>query len=88
MNREAPNTVKTKIRIGFWNVRTMYATGKPAQIGKSAQITTEMRRYKLHMLGVSESRWTDSGRMRTTTGETLLYSGREDGQRHEGLLLS
>lgn len=66
----------------------MYATGKPAQIGKSAQITAEMRRYKLHVLGVSESRWTDSGRMRTTTGETLLYSGREDGQCHEGLLLS
>lgn len=63
----------------------MYATGKPAQIEKLAQITAEMRRYKLHVLRVSESRWTDSGRMRTTTGETLFYSGREDGQRHEGV---
>ena len=27
---------KTKIRIGFWNVRTMYETGK------LAQVTTEM----------------------------------------------
>lgn len=63
----------------------MYATGKPAQNEKLAQITAEMRRYKLHVLGVSESRWTDSCRMRTTTGETLFYSGREDGQRHEGV---
>lgn len=63
----------------------MYATGKPAKIEKLAQITAEMRRYKLHVLGVSESRWTDSGRMRTTTGETLFNSGREDGQRHEGV---
>lgn len=44
-----------------------------------------MRRYNLHVLGVNESRWTYSGRIRTTTGETLLYSGREDGQHHEGV---
>ena len=45
-------SAKTKTRIGFWNVRTMY------EAGKLAQITAEMRRYNLHMLGVSESRWT------------------------------
>lgn len=32
MNREAPKTAKSKIRIGFWNVRTMYDAGKLAQI--------------------------------------------------------
>ncbi|XP_061188858.1 uncharacterized protein LOC133197034 [Saccostrea echinata] len=80
-NREALNTAKTKIKIGFWNVRTMYA------IGKLAQVTAEMRRYNLHVLGVSESRWTDSGKIRTTTGETLLYSGREDGLHHEGVAI-
>ena len=42
---------KTKTRIGLWNVRTMYETGK------LAQVTAEMRRYNLHVLDVSESRW-------------------------------
>ena len=33
---------KTKTRIDFWNVRTMYETGK------LAQVTGEMRRYNLY----------------------------------------
>ena len=72
-------SAKTKTRIGFWNpdVRTMYETGK------LLKVTAEMRRYKLHILGVSESRWTGSGRQTTTTGETVLYSEREDNQHHE-----
>ena len=62
---EVPST-KTKTRTGFWNVRTMYQTGK------LAQVTSEIRRYKLHILGVNESRWTGSGRQTTTIGETVL----------------
>ena len=42
-------------------------------------------RYKLHILGVSESRWTVSRMQTTTTAETVLYSGREDNQYHEGV---
>ena len=49
------------------------------------QITSEMRRYGLHILGVSESRWTGSGRLRTTAGETVLYSGTADDQHHDRL---
>ena len=70
-------SAKTKTRIGFWNVRTMYETGK------LAQVIAEVQPYKLHILGVSESRWTGSGRQTTTTGETVLYLGREDNQHHE-----
>ncbi|XP_071161985.1 craniofacial development protein 2-like [Mytilus edulis] len=80
-NLEALNTAKTKTRIGFWNVRTMYSAGK------LAEITSEMRRYKLHILGIGESRWTDSGRITTRTGETALYSERVDGQHHEGVAI-
>ena len=79
--REDLNTTKTKLRLGHWNVRTMYETGK------LAQVTSEMRRFKLHVLGVSESRWTGSGRMKTTTGETVLYSGRNDDLHHEGVAI-
>lgn len=50
-NREALNTAKPKIRIGFWIVHIMYATSEFAK--KKA----EMRRYKFHVLGVSENKW-------------------------------
>ena len=41
--------------------------------GKLAQVTSEMKRYNIDILGVSESRWTGSGRLTTSTGETVLY---------------
>ena len=74
-------SAKCKTRIGFWNVRTMYETGK------LAQVTSEMKRYNLHILGVSESRWTGSGRITTDDKETVLYSGREDNHHSEGVAL-
>ena len=43
-------SAQTKTRIGFWNVRSKYETGK------LAQVTAEMRRYNLHVLGVSGER--------------------------------
>ena len=49
-------SAKTTTLIGFWNVRTMY------EQGRVAQVIAEMKRYKLDILGVSESRWTKSGR--------------------------
>ena len=36
------SSTKTKTRIGFWNVGTMY------EKGKLAQVTAEMRRYNLY----------------------------------------
>ncbi|KAK3783096.1 hypothetical protein RRG08_059971 [Elysia crispata] len=72
---------KTKTRIGFWNVRTMFETGK------LAQVISEMNRYNLHILGVSESRWTGTGRLRTNTGETVLHSGRDDNIHTEGVAI-
>ena len=42
-----------------------------------------MRRYCLHILEGSESRWTGSGRVKTSTKEIVLYAGRDDNQQHE-----
>jgi hypothetical protein len=70
MNSEILNTIKTKMRIDFWNVHTMYS------IGKLAQVTAEMLRYNLHVFGISKRRWTDSGRVTSASGEIALYSGR------------
>lgn len=72
---------RTKLRVGFWNVRTMYETGK------QAQVLREMKENKLHILGVSECRWTDFGKNTTSTGETIVFSGRKDGRHHEGVAI-
>ena len=37
-----------------------------------------MRNYNITVLGLSETRWTQSGQMRLTTGEMVLYSGCEE----------
>ena len=48
------------------------------EAGKTAQVTTEMRRFNLAVLGLCETRWTQSGQLRLTTGELILYSGHEE----------
>ena len=63
---------KTQLRIGNWNVRTLYAPGKAAQAAKA------MRENRLQIMGISESRWCGSGKFILSTGETIVYSGRDD----------
>ena len=62
---------KSTLRIGAWNVRTMYETSKTAQVVK------EMDLYNLDMLGISECRWTGAGRKTTQQGSIILYSERD-----------
>ncbi|VDO70987.1 unnamed protein product [Schistosoma margrebowiei] len=45
---------------------------------RALQIAAEMRRYKLEVLGISETHWTQVGQQRLTSGELLLYSGHEE----------
>ena len=60
---------KFRTWIGQWNVRTLYESGKVAQLA------AEMRRYRLEILGVSEARWNQFGETELATGELFLYSG-------------
>ena len=81
-----PKTIvstRTTTIIATWNVRTMYETGK------TAQVAAEMRKFNLAILGISESRWTGSGQKRLTSGELLLYTGheQEDATHTQGLAL-
>ena len=75
---------KSNCNIGTWNVQTMYSTSKTAQIVK------EMGNYKLDILGISEWRWTVSGKMNTKNdkGEsyTIIHSGQKD-THHRGVAL-
>jgi len=72
---------KTASRIGVWNVRTMFETGKAAQVAR------EMDRYRLEILGLSEVRWMSSGQTTLASGHQLLYSGpsEEEGVHKNGV---
>ena len=56
------------LRIGTWNVRTLYATGKLDNAIKEAK---DMR---IDILGLSEIRWTVSGKIQKKE-HTIIYSG-------------
>ena len=76
-------TPRTTARVATWNIRTMYKTGKTIQVAR------EMKNYKIGELGLSETRWLQSGQLRISFGEQLLYSGHiEDGAPYtEGVAL-
>ena len=56
-------------------------------VGKTAQVLKEMQRYNLDILGISECRWSGSGRLKTQSGEIILYSGRDDNIHQSGVAL-
>ncbi len=74
-------TPKSLERIGTWNVRTLYQTGK------LAQTVDEMHNHNLCMLAVTEARWTKSGKQGLTSGDQILWSGRSDDIHQEGVAL-
>ncbi|VDL82776.1 unnamed protein product [Nippostrongylus brasiliensis] len=61
---------KNITRIGTWNIRTLHQTGR------LAQLLQEFENYNLDILGISEVRWTGSGRL-MSDGKTILFSGVE-----------
>ena len=72
----SPITPKSTLRVGCLNIRTLF------QVGKTVNVMKEFRKYRQGM------RWTGFGKMRTNTGEYILYSGsEEDYQRGVGLVL-
>lgn len=58
--------------IAAWNIRTMYT------VGKKSVIADEMRRYKVSILGLCETRWLQTGEVKLGSGESILYSGHTD----------
>lgn len=55
--------------IGVWNVRKLH------QSGKFQRLATELDRYNIEILGLSECRWNTSGMTILPSGNTLVYSG-------------
>ena len=77
---------KFRTWIGQWNVRTLYESGKVAQLA------AELRRYRLEILGVSEARWSQFRETELVTGELFTYSGKGNKdyvhERRVGIVLS
>ena len=77
-----PITAKTNTRVATWNVRTLYQTGK------LAQLLREFDNYRLNILGVNETRWTANGKI-ISDGKTFIYSGHDTNHAHGvGIVLS
>ena len=57
------------LRVGIWNVLTLY------QVGKTAQLLNEMQRYNIEILGASEVRWNGCGEQTCGDGYKILHSG-------------
>ena len=79
--RRSSSSIKNSLRIASWNVRTLY------EAGKCKQAINEMHKNRLHILGVSESHWIQFGQKRLSTGEEILFSGRDQGPHREGVAL-
>ena len=66
-----PPSLNKSLRIGSWNVRTML------EVGKQEQIRLEMRRYRLHILGIGETHLSQCRQKQLDTGEVIIQSGEE-----------
>ena len=69
------------LKIGIWNVRTMY------EAGKLENCTKEMREHKVDILGAAEVRWLDSGEF--SKGDYVMYfSGGKKHRNGVGVLMA
>ena len=76
-----PSSSARSLRIASWNVRTLY------EAGKCVQATREMQRYRLDILGVSETHRIQSGQKKLRSGELVLFSGKKEGIHEEGVAI-
>ena len=68
------------LKIGTWNVRTLY------QAGKLDNAIYEMNNMKLDVLGIAETRWTDHGKIRKDR-HTIVYSGGHEHKHGVGIMM-
>ena len=57
------------------------------QTGNLAQVVKEMDKYRMDIIGISETRWTGSRIMKERFGHRVIHSGREDFQDAEGVAI-
>ena len=62
---------KYTMKIGKWNVRTLYRSGNIAQVAR------EMKRRGIDVMGISETNWTGQGTMQLADSETMSFTPEE-----------
>ncbi|XP_011707610.1 PREDICTED: uncharacterized protein LOC105462605 [Wasmannia auropunctata] len=62
-------SIRRPRRIGTWNVRGLRKDGK-LQI-----VEGEMQRNNIHLLGLNETHWQESGHFTSSSGSTIYHSG-------------
>ena len=67
------------MKIGKWNVRTLY------QSGNIAQASREMKKKGIDIMGISETHWTGEGKVVLQRGDTIIHSAREDDNHRGGV---
>ena len=72
---------KQRTQVSFFNVRTLF------QCGRLAQAIREMNKYNQAVIGIAEARWTGAGKRRLNSGETIIWSGRQDNKHQDGVAL-
>ena len=70
---------KQVLKVGNWNVRTLYRSGNLAQVAR------EMTRRGIDITGISETHWVGQGKVQLAGGHTIIYSGRDDNNHREGV---
>lgn len=70
---------KSTMKIGNWNVRTLYTSGNIILAAR------EMTNRKIDIMGISDTHWTGQGKVEFAGGETIIYSGRDDDHHREGM---
>lgn len=72
---------KHRLKIGTWNVRTM------DELNNEFILFGEMNRYKVDIVGVTETHTPGNGAV-TTKGGLILYSGRKDKDQRQGVAVA
>ena len=78
--RVALKTRNRLLRIGTWNVRTLY------QAEKLNNALKEMDNMKLDLLGISECKWIDSGTL-VKDDHIMIYSGGKEHKNGVGIIM-
>lgn len=74
-NRNGKNA---EIRIGTWNIRTLYIPGA------LRNINSEIAKYKLHIVALQEIRWLGNGNVQAENA-TVFYSGTNSNRHEKGV---